>query len=175
MPCGGTLFVAAGSRFGWDPVKTIVIIATTLDTAAARMTDRHISLILVIVSCLVVFFAPARAQETSHLLDGRTFTGFNGEKGRSLDPDEPEQIIFENGRFISTTCNLYNFSDAPYTATRRDDGIHFQAVMLSPTHGKIEWQGIVRGDQADIEFTWTKERWYWDTHREYWFRGSLKR
>jgi hypothetical protein len=129
---------------------------------------------LLAACCFFLWIASSQAQETSHLLDGKTFAGLNGEKGGALDPDEAEEIVFENGRFISTTCNRYNFSDAPYSASQLDDGIHFQAVTLSPTHGKIEWWGIVHGDQAEITFTWTKERWYWDTHREYWFKGSLK-
>ena len=139
------------------------------------MTGRFSIRILVTASCFILWVASAQAQESSHLLDGKTFTGLNGEKGSDLDPDEAEEIVFANGRFISATCNLYNFSDAAYTASELGDGIHFQAVTLSPTHGKIEWQGTVRGDQAEMTFIWTKERWYWDTYREYWFKGSLKR
>lgn len=130
--------------------------------------------ILIIVICFNLFAGSVLALETSHLLDGKTFTGFNGEKGQPLDPDEAEEIVFANGRFISTTCNKYNFSDVAYSASEAGDSIHFQAVTLSPTHGKITWQGVVRGEQANVTFVWTKERWYWNTHREYWFKGSLK-
>jgi hypothetical protein len=130
---------------------------------------------LVLACCLVLWVAPAQPQEPSQLLDGKTFTGLNGEKGSNLDPDEAEEIVFANGRFISTTCNRYNFSDAAYSASEIGNEIHFHAVTLSPTHGKIEWRGIVRGDEAEMTFIWTKERWYWDTYREYWFKGSLKR
>ena len=114
------------------------------------------------------------ADPSPGLLDGKTFTGFNGEKGRELDPDEYEEIVFDNGRFVSTTCFQYGFSDAPYSATRIGDIIRFEAVTVSPTHGKIAWQGTVSGDKAKMTFVWTKERWYWDTHREYWFEGRLK-
>jgi len=139
------------------------------------MTSRQKINILIIATCLVLFVNPILALETSHLLDGKTFTGFNGEKGRQLDPNEAEEIVFDNGRFISTTCNKYNFSGAAYTASQAGDSVHFQAITLSPTHGKIAWQGTVHGDQAEVTFVWTKERWYWNTHREYWFKGSLKR
>ena len=130
--------------------------------------------ILIITTCFILFVNPVLALETSHLLDGKMFTGFNGEKGQELDPDEAEEIVFDNGRFVSTTCNKYNFSDVAYSASKIGDSIHFQAVTLSPTYGKITWQGVVHGDQADVTFVWTKERWYWNTHREYWFKGFLK-
>ena len=138
------------------------------------MTSRKKTNILIITTCFFLFINPVLAFDTSHLLDGKTFTGFNGEKGQQLDPNEAEEIVFENGRFISTTCNKYNFSDVAYSASQAGDSIHFQAVTLSPTHGKIAWQGTVHGDQAEVTFVWTKERWYWNTHREYWFKGSLK-
>ena len=138
------------------------------------MTSRQQIYTLIISICFILFVHPVLALGTSHLLDGKTFTGFNGEKGQELDPDEAEEIVFENGRFVSTTCNKYNFSDVAYSASKAGDNIHFQAVTLSPTHGKIEWQGVVHGNQADITFVWTKERWYWNTHREYWFKGLLK-
>jgi hypothetical protein len=115
------------------------------------------------------------AQDASNLLDGKTFIGLNGEKGKDLHPDENEELVFENGRFISTSCYKYNFAGAPYTAKKVGDNIQFEAVTISPTHGKIVWKGIVHGDVAEATFVWTKERWYWDTHREYWFKGSLKK
>ena len=130
--------------------------------------------ILIITTCFILFVNPVLALEASHLLDGKMFTGFNGEKDQELDPDEAEEIVFDNGRFVSTTCNKYNFSDVAYSASKIGDSIHFQAVTLSPTYGKITWQGVVHGDQADVTFVWTKERWYWNTHREYWFKGFLK-
>ena len=129
---------------------------------------------LIITTCLMLLVNPALALETPHLLDGKTFAGFNGEKGQDLDPDEAEEMIFNNGRFVSTTCNKYNFSEVDYSASKVGDIIHFQAITLSPTHGKIVWQGVVHGDQIEATFVWTKERWYWNTHREYWFKGSLK-
>jgi len=113
--------------------------------------------------------------EASNLLDGKAFVGKNGEKGHALDPDEDEEIVFENGRFTSVSCEPYNFGSSEYSTTVVGDAIHFEAVTESPTHGKIAWQGIVEGDKAEMTFVWTKERWYWDTRKEYWFRGTLKK
>lgn len=130
--------------------------------------------LLAVAFCFGSAMQPAMADESSGLLDGKRFVGLNGEKGRELDPDEHEEIIFARGRFISTTCNRYNFEDARYSARQVGDSIQFEAITHSPTHGQIAWQGIVTGDRAEMTFIWTKERWYWDIHREYWFEGKLK-
>ena len=108
------------------------------------------------------------------LLDGMTFVGINGEAGKPLDPDEHEELTFHDGLFTSISCAPYNFGSSPYTTRVKDNAIHFSAVTDSPTHGTISWQGVVTGDNAEVTFVWTKERWYWNTRREYWFRGTLK-
>lgn len=118
---------------------------------------------------------PTRGDATSHLLDGRAYVGKNGEKGQELADYEDEEIVFQDGKFTSVSCEPYHFGSSPYTATIVGDTIHFQAVTHSPTHGEIAWQGIIDGDEAVVEFVWTKERWYWDIRREYWFRGTLKK
>lgn len=126
---------------------------------------------------LSLFFCTAMsifAGEASHLLDGRAFVGLNGEKGRDLDPEEDEEIVFQSGRFNSISCAPYNFSDAEYSATAIGNVIHFEAETVSPTHGKIAWEGRVDGNTAEMTFVWTKTRWYWDIRKEYWFKGTLK-
>jgi len=114
------------------------------------------------------------AGEGSHLLDGMSFVGKNGEKGQNLAEYEDEEIVFQDGLFTSVSCEPYNFGSSPYKAEVIEGKVHFSAVTESPTHGKITWQGIIDGNQAEVTFVWTKERWYWDTRREYWFRGVLK-
>ena len=129
----------------------------------------------ILIALLCVFLtSPSFAGEVSGLLDGMTFVGNNGEKGRELDPEEYEEIIFKNGLFRSVSCDPYNFDSSEYSTTVVGNTIHFEAVTESPTNGKIAWQGVVDGDTAEITFIWTKERWYWDTRKEYWFRGTLK-
>jgi hypothetical protein len=117
---------------------------------------------------------PSFSQGKDNILDGRAFVGKNGEKGQALDPDEDEEIVFQNGRFKSVSCEPYNFGSSEYSTTVVGNTIHFKAVTESPTHGTIAWQGIVDGDKAEMTFIWTKKRWLWDTHREYWFKGVLK-
>lgn len=139
------------------------------------MNNRLRQSILFIAAVSVFLANPSFSAEFSNLLDGKTFVGFNGEKGGELDPDEHEEIIFQNGRFKSASCDPYNFGSSEYDATVVGDTIHFKAVTESPTHGRIAWDGIVEGNQAQVTFVWTKERWYWDIRREYWFQGTLKK
>jgi len=139
------------------------------------MVSRLQSSILILVILCSFPVNPSFSGEASRILDGKAFVGLNGEKGHPLDPDENEEIVFENGKFTSVSCEPYNFNSSEYSATVVGDTIHFEAVTESPTHGKIAWQGTVDGDEAEMTFVWTKERWYWNTLREYWFRGSLKK
>jgi hypothetical protein len=112
------------------------------------------------------------AAEPSHLLDGRVYVGNNGEIGR--EADRSDEFIFKNGQFVSASCDEYQFASGPYTAWLEGNIIYFEAVTLSQSDGKISWQGKIDGDNLNATFVWTKERWYWDTRREYWFKGKLQ-
>ena len=108
----------------------------------------------------------------SHLLDGKKFIGPTGEKGKKVHHEDV--LNFSDGKFTSSECFQYGFKGGPYTTTIEGDTIHFQAETISPTHGKMVWQGTLKGDTLDVTYTWTKERWFWTTFREYWFKGTLK-
>jgi hypothetical protein len=105
-------------------------------------------------------------------LDGKQFVGPTGEKGKKVDHEDV--LSFSDGKFTSSACFQYGFKSGPYTATVEGDSIHFQAETVSPTHGKMEWKGTLKDGILDVAYSWTKERWLWTTHREYWFTGSLK-
>jgi len=135
--------------------------------------------------CLAAYLSPptTAAQENaknadeyaagSHILDGKKFIGPTGEKGKKIHHEDV--LSFSDGKFTSSMCYEYGFTGGPYTATVEGDSIHFQAETISPTHGKMEWKGTLRGDSLDVTYSWTKERWYWTTYREYWFKGTLKK
>jgi len=61
------------------------------------MTLRFKFSTLFIVIFLLFSSAPLTGTQASNLLDGLAFTGKNGEKGKALDPDEDEEIVFANG------------------------------------------------------------------------------
>ena len=108
---------------------------------------------------------------TAHILDGKKFKGPTGEKGKKVH--HVDVLSFSDGKFTSSECFQYGFSGGPYTTTVEADSIHFHAETISPTHGKMVWKGVLKGDTLEVTYTWTKERWFWTTFREYWFKGSL--
>ena len=107
----------------------------------------------------------------SHILDGKKFSGPTGEKGMKVHHEDV--LSFSDGVFTSSECFQYGFKGGPYTVTVEADAIHFHAETTSPTHGKMVWQGTLKSGTLDVTYTWTKERWFWTTFREYWFKGSL--
>ena len=116
------------------------------------------------------------AQETvaaSNILDGKQFIGPTGEKGKKVHHEDV--LSFSNGTFTSSECFQYGFKGGPYTTAIEGDRIYFQAITISPTHGKMEWKGTLQGDTLEVDYSWTKERWFWTTYREYWFKGTLKK
>jgi hypothetical protein len=113
------------------------------------------------------------ASAASGVLDGKKFFGPTGEKGKKVDHEDV--LSFSDGKFTSSACFPYGFKSGPYTETVEGDSIHFQAVTVSPTHGKMEWKGTLKDGTLDVTYSWTKERWLWTTFREYWFTGSLKK
>ena len=109
----------------------------------------------------------------SHLLDGKKFIGPTGEKGKKVHHEDV--LSFSDGKFTSSECFQYGFKGGPYTTTIEGDKIHFKAETISPTHGKMMWQGTLTGDTLEVTYNWTKERWLWTTYREYWFKGRLQK
>jgi len=108
-----------------------------------------------------------------NLLDGKTFLAQSGEKGKKAS--NKDTIVFRDGRFLSEGCIQWGFGDAAYVAGIEGDGIRFQSRTVSPTHGAMTWNGLVKGDTIEATSKWTRERWYWKTKREYWYRGELKK
>lgn len=143
-----------------------------------RMPTSTISLKLTAYVVLLMFAValgtiPVVAQEVSGMLDDRIFVGSTGDKGK--EASEADELRFTNGKFRSVDCDQWGFGDAPYTAGTDGDLIKFSAVTVSPEHGKIAWNGTVKGDTLEATYVWTKERWYWkDAHEEKWFKGSIK-
>lgn len=106
-------------------------------------------------------------------VDGMVFIGHIGPKGG--DANGEDEVVFQNGRFLSTSCSKYGFGSAPYSASQDGDRIVFKAVTHSPEHGTINWEGQIVGNRMEATYLWTKERWYWfDAYEENWFRGQLK-
>lgn len=123
-------------------------------------------LIVFVLSVLSISMLAA-AQEGA--LDGKTFSGEMGEKGKKGDGDE---LIFKDGKFSSAACEKYGFGDAPYTATVSGDTTTFEADTVSAKEGKMKWTGTVTGDKLDGTVMWYKEG---QAPVEYWFKTELKK
>ena len=115
---------------------------------------------------------PGELIVSSHALDGRTYFGQNGSKGKPADHDD--EFIFKEGMFRSTSCDQYGFTEGRYETTEADGILYFKAATASPSHGQMFWKGKIDGDSLEGTFVWTKERWYWDIRKDYWFKAALK-
>ncbi|MFT5731265.1 MAG: hypothetical protein ACI8PB_005462 [Desulforhopalus sp.] len=106
------------------------------------------------------------------VLDGMVFVGHVGPKGG--DANGEDEVVFQDGQFLSTSCSKYGFGSAPYTVSRKGNGIIFTAVTLSPKNGQIYWKGKVVGEKVVATYIWKKERWYWfDANEESWLKAQL--
>ena len=108
-----------------------------------------------------------------NFLDGKMFVAESGEKDKKAS--NKDTIVFRDGRFLSEGCTPWGFGDAAYKAGIEGDGIRFHAQTVSPTHGTMLWDGLVRGDAIEATSIWTRDRWYWKMKKEYWYRGQLKK
>src|SRR4030066_616904 len=149
----------------------------------------HLFPVAAFVAALVLFSmtslpaGPARAAEGApesrgtarapNFPDGKTFVAESGKKGKKAS--NKDTIVFHDGRFLSEGCTPWGFGDAAYKAGIEGAGIRFHAQTVSPTHGTMLWDGLVRGDAIEATSLWTRDRWYWKMKKEYWYRGQLKK
>ncbi len=80
-------------------------------------------------------------------LDGQSFEGVFIAKGKTRG--DADTLTFKNGRFRSSACDKYGYSDATYKTTNEGDAIRFEAQTQSAKHGTLRWAGFVRGDKLD--------------------------
>ena len=141
------------------------------------MKTRHSLFKLVLFGLAVAVAAllnTGQIQAATNVLDGKTFIGPTGPKGKEADGEE--ELIFKDGKVLSVPCANWGFGWADYTARVEGDTIRFDSVMLSEKHGQIVWKGTITGEKLDSTFVWTKKRWYWkDAYEESWFKGTLKK
>ena len=95
------------------------------------------------VALAVAAASPVLAQN----LDGRSFHGVFLERGKTSG--DADTLIFKDGRFRSTACDRYGYSDAPYKITPVGDTLRFEAETESAKYGKLQWSGVVRGNKLD--------------------------
>ena len=80
-------------------------------------------------------------------LDGRSFQGVFIERGKTSG--DADTLTFKDGRFRSSACDQYGYSDAPYKTVAAGDGVRFEAETASAKYGKLYWAGTIRGNKLD--------------------------
>ncbi len=88
--------------------------------------------------------APALA---SGALDGKRFDGVFMERGKTSG--DADTLTFREGRFRSSACDKYGYSDATYKTSSQGDSTVFEAETESARYGKLLWKGTVRGEKLD--------------------------
>jgi hypothetical protein len=105
---------------------------------------KHLSLIhagALAIAALVPSLAMAES------LDGRSFQGVFIERGKTSG--DADTLVFKDGRFRSSACDQYGYSDAPYKTVAAGDAVRFEAETSSPKYGKLFWNGAIRGNKLD--------------------------
>jgi hypothetical protein len=124
----------------------------------------------VVAVVLIILLAWGAMASGAGYLDGRTFTGETGEKGKAKG--NPETFVFKDKTFDPLDCHRYGFSAAPYTTREEGGRVRFEAETKSDKEGSMRWQGAVQGDTLAGTMVWTKAG---QKPIEYWFKGKLKK
>src|SRR5437879_2486179 len=69
-------------------------------------------------------------------LDGTAFEGACVEKGKRAETGKPDDLIFKDGKFVSTACVKYGFHGAPYSVKTLGDGVAFESTIISVKQGE---------------------------------------
>jgi len=109
------------------------------------------------------------AQES--LLDDKVFIGRYQEN--HIASEKEEELKFVDGKLHSMVYARKGFAKGVYKAVVKPDGIHFEAVTVSPNQGTIDWRGIVYDDSIVVNYKWLKKGWFTDTERDYSFNGTI--
>jgi hypothetical protein len=82
---------------------------------------------------------------------------------------QPDQLVFDGGRFESTACRSYGFTTTPYSA--KDDGAakSFEASAKSGKSGATAWNGSIKGESIEGKMMFTNEK---GEKNEYRFTGT---
>jgi hypothetical protein len=110
------------------------------------------------------------AESAKVTLDGKTFSGTLGERGKTKG--DKDDYIFKDGAFRSTACDAYGFSAAAYAAKAEGTAIAFESTSHSAKEGEMAWKGTVKGDAIAGTVVWKKAG---KAPKDYWFKGALQK
>jgi hypothetical protein len=137
------------------------------EEAMFKATDG--TLVSLAAALLILSATATAAAAEKQPLDGATFVGTMTEKGKTKA--DPDRLVFKNGKFRSTACDVYGFAETPYTSTVADGATRFEAMAASPKEGTITWKGTVKGNTIEGTAVWMKKG---QADMHYIFEGKRK-
>ncbi len=108
------------------------------------------------------------APATHGVLDGQTFVGQLGEKGKPKG--DPDTLTFAGGQFHSSSCDAYGFGKAAYETATTGKGVVFSSETTSAKEGKMVWTGKVKDHTLTGKALWTKPG---QSTVEYWVKAEI--
>jgi hypothetical protein len=111
------------------------------------------ALALACVGALLAASAPSLAQGGT--LDGKVFEGVFLERGKTRG--DADTLTFKEGRFHSSACDRYGYTDAPYQASAEGAAIRFETETRSVKYGVLRWSGYIHGDKLDATAMMVRE------------------
>ena len=88
-------------------------------------------------------------------LDGRSFEGVFLQRGKTSG--DSDTLVFKDGRFRSSACDRYGYSDASHRTATSGDATRFQAETQSAKYGRLVWNGVVREGKLDATAVMVRE------------------
>lgn len=128
-------------------------------------------LVAILAAAIAVWTIGSAAFAAAGALDGKTFVVESGEEGKKAE-GHPDEIIFRDGKMHSSGCDPYGFGDGAYTTMDHQGALMFRARTDSAKEGVITWNGVLRGDELQGQYVWTKPG---QKPIVYWMKGSLKK
>jgi hypothetical protein len=137
---------------------------------------RNVQARLAVAFCAAAIIASPLALGQAGSLDGKSFVGDAGMKGKEAD-EKGDVITFANGTFHSSSCDQYGYNKAPYKATPSADAVQFEVETKSEKDGRLVWKGTVRGNEIEGTFVHYRKGWLLNPNpepQEHWFKGKAK-
>ena len=130
-----------------------------------RMGRRVSAMAALLVSCLGM----SSLVLASSALDGKTFSGVVGQKGKT--DTRPDDFVFQGGQFESTLCTTFGYGKGDYQAKADGAAVEFTAETTNTDGGTMQWKGTVKGNDVEgTALSMEKGR-----TSESWFKGALKK
>ena len=71
---------------------------------------------------------------------------------------QPDNLVFDGGRFESTACRSFGFVTAPYSTKHDGAASSFEASAKCDKSGATAWNGAIHGDAIEGTMVWTNDK-----------------